>query len=422
VALPSFLTTAKPNPDSALQRKDRNLASTNIESYRAGSDTRVVLRDFIAASPDLSAAVSAYLRAAITDTYTAYAKNMDGTFNPEATALLQQILVRFDVLGNYQDGFSGIGSMRSNSEQLGKEVLTYGAMALELVLDKARLPWKLQPVSTVNIEFTTDGVERIPRQRLAGELTDLDIATFFYTSLDQDLTQPYASSPLEAAIQPVLFSVEFMNDLRRIVKRAIHPRVDVEIDEEKFKENLPADAQHDADKMRDYMNTFLAALQAQINGLKPEDALVHFNSVGIDLLNNGNTSLSDEYKTLGGMVDAKVSTGARAMPSILGHGSGSQNVASSETLLFMKNAAGIVQQKLNEIYSRALTLAVRLFGYDVFVEFRYADIDLRPESELEAFRTMRQSRIFELLNFGFMTDEQAAIELTGQLPPPGFKP
>jgi hypothetical protein len=83
--------------------------------------------------------------------------------------VLQQILVRFDVLGNYQDGFSGIGSMRSTSEQLGKELLTYGAMALELVLDKARLPWKLQPVSVTHIEFTTDGVERVPQQRLAGE-------------------------------------------------------------------------------------------------------------------------------------------------------------------------------------------------------------------------------------------------------------
>jgi hypothetical protein len=110
------------------------------------------------------------------------------------------------------------------------------------------------------------------------------------------------------------------------------------------------------------------------------------------------------------------------MPSILGHGSGSQNVASSETLLFMKNAKGMVQEKLNEIYSRALTLAVRLFGYDVYVEFRYADIDLRPESELEAFRSMRQSRILEQLSLGFITDEQASIELTGQLPPPGFKP
>jgi hypothetical protein len=168
--------------------------------------------------------------------------------------------------------------------------------------------------------------------------------------------------------------------------------------------------------------TFSQQLSAQINDLEPEDALVHFDSVGINLLNNGNISLDAEYQTLNNMVDAKVSTGARTMPSVLGHGSGSQNVASAETLLFTKNAKGMVQAKLNEIYSRALTLAVRLFGYDVYVEFRYADIDLRPESELESFRSMRQSRVLEQLSWGFISDEQASIELTGQLPPPGFKP
>jgi hypothetical protein len=107
------------------------------------------------------------------------------------------------------------------------ELLTYGAIGLELVLDKARLPWKLQPVSVTQIEFTTDGVERVPQQRLAGEVIVLDIPTFFYDSLDQDLLEPYASSPFEPAIQPIIFSQEFMNDLRRIVRRAIHPRVDV---------------------------------------------------------------------------------------------------------------------------------------------------------------------------------------------------
>jgi hypothetical protein len=77
------------------------------------------MRDLIRSTPDLSAAASAYLRTAITDDYTAYAKNLDGTFNPEATALLQQILVRLNVLGNYQDGFSSIGSLRSTVRAAG---------------------------------------------------------------------------------------------------------------------------------------------------------------------------------------------------------------------------------------------------------------------------------------------------------------
>jgi hypothetical protein len=88
----------------------------------------------------------------------------------------------------------------------------------------------------------------------------------------------------------------------------------------------------------------------------------------------------------------------------------------------MLSADGIVRQKLNEIYSKAFTLAVRLFGLDVLVDFKYDDIELRPKTELEAFRTMRQSRVLELLSLGFLTDDEAGLELTHRITPEGFKP
>jgi hypothetical protein len=61
-------------------------------------------------------------------------------------------------------------------------------------------------------------------------------------------------------------------------------------------------------------------------------------------------------------------------------------------------------------------------GLDCYVEFRYADLDLRPAGELEAYRAMEQSRVLELLSLGFLTDSEASLALTGNLPPAGFKP
>jgi hypothetical protein len=217
----------------------------------------------------------------------------------------------------------------------------------------------------------------------------------------------------------VLFAMEFINDLRRVVKRAVHPRMIASLAEETIRKHIPAEIAHDPEKVKAYMDGIVTEIQSMVNGLNPEEALVAYDTISWDILNNGNATLSDEYKVMTEIINAKVSTGAKALPSILGHGSGSQNVASSETLLFMKNAEGAITRKLNEIYSRALTLAVRLFGQDVYVEFRYAPIDLRPEGELEAFKSQKQSRILELLSIGQMTDEEASLELTGRLPPAG---
>jgi len=110
------------------------------------------------------------------------------------------------------------------------------------------------------------------------------------------------------------------------------------------------------------------------------------------------------------------------MGTILGFQGGSSNIASSETMLFMKSATSAVKDKLDLFYSRIFTTALRLFGLDVVVEFRYADIDLRPEADLAAFRQTQQMMTLEKLSLGLITDEEASLTLTGKLPPTGYKP
>ena len=160
------------------------------------------------------------------------------------------------------------------------------------------------------------------------------------------------------------------------------------------------------------------AVAEEINGLNPEDALVLLDTLDVEYMHRGNASFDTEISAMRDIINAKTATGVKTLPSILGQGSTSSNIASTESLLFMKSAEG-VQFALNDLLSQALTLATRLYGYDVYVEFEFERIDLRPDSELEAFRAMKQSNTLALLSYGILTDEDAAIRLTGKLPPEG---
>lgn len=422
--LPSYLKTAKPNPDSALIRDDQRLYNTDLTELRQGVSTFDTIRKFVKSSPDLSAAVTSYIRTALTESYTAVAKNRDGTFNPEATSLLAQIITRMNILNDYTIGYDDSLSLRSIGESWGKELLMYGGMAGELVLNKALLPDKFQPVSVSQVRLfpSSDGKKLIPHQTLAGVDIVLDQPTFFMVTLDQDLLVPYSESPIESAVQAVIFSLDFMNDIRKIVKRAIHPRVVVTIDEEKFRKTVPPEVMHDKEKLNEYMNSVITGLAEMVNGLEPDEAMVLFDTIGVEVVDHGNTNLSNEYEVLQSIADSKLRSGAKAMPTVVGQASGTSNVASAEVLMFVKLVEGSVWGKLNEMFSKMFTLAVRLLGQDVYVEFRLADIDLRPKSELESFKALKQSRILEQLSYGFLSDEEAAIELTGHLPPPSFKP
>lgn len=418
MTLPSYLTTTQAST-FALPKPDRRLATRETTTYRNGANTPQTLRDFAAASPDMSGAIFAYLRTAITGGYCAVAKNLDGSFNPEATNLLQQLLVRMDVLPNYADGYGGSYSIRSIAEAMGKEILIYGAMSCELVLDKSRTPWRIQPIHTPHIEFVPDGNDLIPRQVVAGVTIPLDVPTFFYTALDQDLLTPYSASPFESAIRPAIFSEDFVQDLWKVVKQAVHPRQHVKINLEKLEAQMPVEASHDSDVRQKWLDATLAAITDTINTLGPDEALIYYDFMEVDRDNNGNSSLSSEWQTLQNIANSKLSTGAKTLPAILGHGVGSSNVASTESMLFVKSASGAVQAKLNETFSRVLTLAVRLYGLDVVVDFKFDPVDLRPESELESFKAMKQSRILEQLSLGLITDEDASLQLTGKLPAPG---
>lgn len=416
-SFPSYLTTTKPS-DAYLPKEERGLASKDTTTLRASAKTKTVIRDFCAASPDLSSALWAYLRVGIPESYTAIAKNMDGTFNREATMLVQQIITRFDLLPDYSEGFNGPTSMRSVAESLAKEIIIEGACSAELVLGKDRLPRKIQPIAVSQLEFIAKPDKTlIPVQLVGSEKIQLDIPTFVYVALDQSLLQPHAASPLEAAIKPTIFSEDFAQDIHRIVKKVIHPRQKVKINEEQLRKYLSPEAQNDPNKANEELNAIISAVERKINGLQPEEALVYLDSIGFEVENPSNAGLSSEYTVLQDIGNARMATGSKTMGTVLGHSSSSSNIASTESMLFVKSANGAVRLKLNEVFSRILTVSVRLFGMDVVVEFKFDDIDLRPSAELEAFRQTKQSRILEQLSIGMITDEEASLALTGCLPP-----
>lgn len=421
-ALPSFRTQVAKST-SLMQRADRRLANTDITTYRQGADSRLVIRDYAAASPDLAATKSSYLRLGIPEGYKIIARDLDGALNVEATKLAQEILRNVTFLGDPSLGYNPVTDLQSLSESLGGELLLYGSMGLELALNKMRMPAFLQAVSVTKIQFREEDNGTYPVQVIGGQEISLDIPTFFYVSLDQDLLTSYSASYFEASIQSVLADAQFLNDLRKSMQRVIQPRLTAKILEDKVMKTIDPSISNDPVKLGEFYTNLIGQITDLMNGLQPEDALVHFDSIEYKMLGTdggGAQNIAATMKSVQDLIESKLAAGAKTLPAVLGRDNTGTG-ATTSTMLFMKNA-DIVRRKLNMLYSRALTQAVRLMGQDCYVEFRYDDLDLRPQGELEAYKSMRQSRILDLLSLGMVTDEEACIELTGNLPPDGYTP
>ena len=404
---------------SAISRNDRLLASTDRLNARTLSDTRKTLVELTRSSPDLRAAVNTMQRTGIPEEFTLMVWNMDGTLNEDATRSAHALVQRMTFLGNADGSMSDVMGLQTLGEQLALELQIYGAACLEVVLDKTRIPGKMVPVSVSTLKLFDEGQGFKLKQDIGGTEIDLDIPTVIYVTVDQLQTEAYAQPYMEASIQPVLTDIDFNNDIRRALKRSILPRVVATIDSDKVRKMTPPEILADPTKFIAYKQAIIEQIDRTINQSNPEDAYITYDSVKYSVVEGG-ADPSQIIERVQKVLNGKLSSGSHSLPTILGHGV-SSNASSTEAMLYIKQA-NMIRVKLNELYSRALTVAIRLLGYDCYAEFKYEHINLRPDAELEAFRAMKQSRILELLSLGLVSDGYASITLTGRLPPAGYKP
>jgi len=406
---------------SAIPKPRFDVANVDLTAtFRTGADTPTIVRNLSRISPELAGGLAATARVGIPEKFIAIARDPDGTFNNDGTRLAQQLLRVMNTSPDYINGFSQVSSLRSVSEALAKEMMQTGAMAMELVLDKQRLPSQFAPVPVSSLLFYEDGKGTKPVQKVGGDEIDLDIATFFYVALDPSLYDIYPQSPMEAAIQPVLASTTFLSDMRNLCQRHIYKRYDISINEEKVRERMPEEVLADPALIPAYLNSLIAEIDSVITNLGVEEALVHYDFFEIKYVEGDGGDTPATFETVRGIYDGKIATATKTPPSVLGMGAKTQTVASTETLMFMLMANGTIRLKLQELYSKALTLAVRLMGLDVTVEFEFDEIELRPANEMMAFKAMKYENLTNLVSIGFMTDEEACLRLTYNLPQNGY--
>jgi hypothetical protein len=423
VTTPSMFTLAKPATTAQMVDNDRGTANLDLTTFRTTGTTKSTIQVFSKVNPELAAAVDAYIRLALTNpTVIAYDRTT-GAVDPQGSAVIQQWIRQNDLIGQYDQGYNPNFSLRALCEMWALELRQFGSACGEVVMDQARVPSRIQPVGSRDIKWFPSNNARwaIPNQQVGGQYVPLDFPAFFYVSLDQSLYTAYSESPMEPALQATLFGLQLLNDIRRVIRINLHPRTVITVKTEELQGLIPPEAQQDSDKLLAFYNGFVDQIATSIDGLEPEDALVVLDSMEVAILDRGNSSLSAEYDQLSSMADSKVSSGAKVLPGIIGRGNNASNT-SVESMIFIRQVEGSTQKPLNELLSRMFTLILRMLGSDSVVEFKLSDINLRPEIELEAFMNQRQARIMEQLSLGLISDEQASITLTGQLPSGTFTP
>jgi hypothetical protein len=418
VAIPVYLGTSK---GAKISNTGTNTTSIDRSVYaRNAGNMNDVVANLVRVSPDLSNAVATKISTAISKSYTVVAYDEVGRIDVKGTEAAQAFVQRLDTQAPDYSQFTRFTDIRSLCSSLILDSVRYGGMTSELILGVGRMPAYIRPVNTAKIEWADNLINAYPIYKSKTGDVELNYSTIFYSATQQDMSTPYSESPMQTAIQPALWDAELTDHLRRAAHKNLLQRLVVTIDSEQWNATLPLEVQNDKDLRDAYAAKTVAALEAQLAGLEPEDSLVIFSTLGVDTEQDSNRSEDKSIKVLNDIISGQISSGSKILPSVIGRGE-SSTASSTEAMLFLK-AAGFMQLELDVMLSRIFTLALRLFGHEVSVKFKFEDVNLKPEVELESFKTIKQSRLLRELSLGMRSDEEVCIELTGSVPPAGYKP
>lgn len=369
-------------------------------------DSRQILQDLFKQDPDVSAAVNAYLTVANTDPIF-YVRDMEGVIDREGHKLLQQIITGLTTRSDYSTGFQMTQSLRSIAESMRYMLLLRGGIATELVFDKFLIPREFRHVDMATLEwFETAPGKFVPVQepKNSQDPISLDQPTFFVSFYRRDPTTIYTYSPFVSAVNTIAARQQVINDLYRIMQKTGYPRIEASVVEEVLRKNAPASAKDDETEMLRWLADRLNDISTTLGNMRPDQAFVHSDTIVTKILNPAGPGKSMDVTSVIGVLNAQNQAALKTMATIIGRGEAGVNTASTEARIFAMNAEEL-NHPIAETLGHMFTLALRMQGFQGYVDCRFKKIELRPDMELEPQRLAKQARLIEMLSLGLIGDD-----------------
>lgn len=257
---------------------------------------------------------------------------------------------------------------------------------------------------------------------------ELSQETFFWRSFHADANNPYGRAVFSAAVSEALKDINFQQDLADGVHNAAWHRLIYKYSLQQFYDvarnllGLP-ESDKDADgnttyPAQDWVNARLKEVGDYLAGLRPDDNIIADSAGGVDTLKGGDFSglepiiEAKEYRLVRALGELPTTMG---LPKTVG-----QNHTTAEWAMqadHYMTLRHLVTQPIIDV----MNLHFRLQGRPLIVKAEYKEIrasDLVQEENAKATKT---ATVLQWVDRGYITDEDAALMLTGSGLPAGYK-
>jgi hypothetical protein len=399
------------DPDENISKNWHNVDVTKIQSF----SSRRLFKLFGANDSNFSASLLTHIRM-LSDRYSFFAYKPNGMVSESGQKYINELSEWLDRHDDY-DGFTEPNTIADQINRIGRNLLTSdnAAAALYAVLDKKTYEiQKYQVIDCDRVFFTKPGdiiegikySKRIPYIYNNNRKQYLNYINFFWQPLDADAGEIFGNNPLRPGLRSTFTKLEFLENLRKILKSHAWPKIKVVLDETAVIRTAPPEVQQDPKQLIEFLNDYISAVEAQLTGIAADQNIILYDTVKeISFLE---TSKRFDPTPISKLIDSELISSFKAPPSTVGRGGErrtGEGLASAELVIFRRSIKAL-RKVIEIIYSRSFTLALRLKGIKGFVEFKLKEFSLRPEEEAAQFDSIRKETIIDAWVVGAINDKE----------------
>lgn len=385
------------------------------------------LRDY---TPDIAHAVENILTLANPgyelQVYKAKASGQGGDPVPdeEGLRLVQQFATRMlsEYSGAY-DEIAGADSMYPGLDtfinMIHLAVATYGAAAAETELTPDLKDMvDIYPVDPRLIDFQRDKITGRWTAGLSslGQFKPLDPIRFRYVPKDPEADEPAGRPPLLAALDTVFFQSAFLRELQAVIHMQGYPRIDIAvmrdiieqtIEEHRADLTMPG---NEADREA-YVNGHLTDLQTLIEGLKPDQAFIHWDTAKVQYVSPGGAAIPIENVL--DAIDNQLVSAVKQLPILLGRNAGSTTTHATVQWQVYVGQLGGYQKISRTLVQWALNLYLQIQGRQSYATLDYYDIKTSDALVDAQAENLEATTLDLAVRNGWIDDDEAAMALYG---------
>lgn len=406
----------------------KNWHNVDVQNLQSFSSLRL-FKLFAANDSSYSAALTTHIRMMVDNfRITAYKEN-DSSFK-EGQDYIDELKHRFSYEDKWADGFTISNTINDQVNQIARNILTSdnasAAMFIKVFSDTFEVD-QFKILDCDRINFTNESTENIfksgspfisgefglwmrgksiPYIYEEGKRVLLNVANFLWQQLDPDAEQITGNNPLRPALRNTFTKLEFLDNLRKVLRNQAWPKVKVILDEEAVINSAPPDVRADKKQLIEYFNDYLAAVEAQLTNISVDQNIIVYDTIKEISFLESNSKFDPQ--PIASLLDSEAISSLKAPPSTVGKGGSTrtgEGLASAELVIFRRTVKAL-RNLVETLYSRAFTFALRMKGLKGYVKFRFNEFSLRPPEESAQFDQIRTEMLERHWILGAIGDDE----------------